>query len=1024
MNELKLSIKVTADGKQLVTVMGDGERSANNLSNALNSTGKSGKAASTGIDTAATSSLKATTQFDGLHKAVLAALGGLSAMALVDKADAWGQMASRVKMATTSVAEYDYVQSRMVASANETYRSINETRESFISMSPILRDLGYGLGQSIDIVDSFSALLVINAASSDKASQAQDALSKSIQSGRIEADAWQSMFGVMPSLLNNLTAVTGKTGSEIRQLGVSGKLSISDLTNALLLSHSQNIEAVKEMPTTVRDALMAINNVWDDYLGRSNEAHGVTAMMSSGLVTLAENFNTVANIGGGVLAAAITLYLTNMGKAVVTSGMATVASAAHAVQELKTAQAQEAQAAITLAQTRAMFGLTTSHAQVAAAEAAHAAASARLAAAQAVLTNASRAAALALGPVGLALIVGTAAASFLTMRDASHEGAQALKDMQQPVKELREEFRKLNDDQRAAQLVKWSDAAAEATKKAKASFQDLRGAIETEFTVSSMTSAYLAGMATETPVLTQYRAQLEAAMEAGKPLAPLLKEIGAASGVPESTINNWVKLAGAFADAQQQANNANKVVSDIKTNFYTLDGALDDLVSGPLFTGEAKITAPVISDPGLTKSAQEMINKLNEQTTLFGAATESAKVFYQLQAGALVGLDPLMAEKLIKAAADLDAQKAAEEQTKKNKAAEDKRAETLKTLLGHIDPVTTAAKQYAEQEQLLKTYFEQTNTPLAERTRLLAALKNQYEQSTPYSQLRNQLDPSYAEGQAHNTNIDVLNNELAATPENDVSKRAEINALIEAEQQRHADKMNEINSGVSINWNQMWQDSLDRMTSGIGEATADALFESKNFGEGVKETIRGTAKALVQMSIEWGARKLVMAALDRSIATTSAATNVATAAATGTSMAAAYAPAAAMASLASFGGNSIPAMVGITATTMLAESLSILGIAHDGLPINRNEGTYLLRQDEMVLNPKQRDNFEYLVDYAKNGNNGGANQVNLTVSPTIVVSSESQVSDVQELLPEIVKATKIAVAEDFANRGMIWRAAN
>lgn len=44
------------------------------------------------------------------------------------------------------------------------------------------------------------------------------------------------------------------------------------------------------------------------------------------------------------------------------------------------------------------------------------------------------------------------------------------------------------------------------------------------------------------------------------------------------------------------------------------------------------------------------------------------------------------------------------------------------------------------------------------------------------------------------------------------------------------------------------------------------------------------------------------------------------------------------------------------------------GQAHDGISQvpKANEGTWMLKQDEMVLNPQQRENFEFLVDYAKN----------------------------------------------------------
>ncbi|WP_425057232.1 tape measure protein [Shewanella decolorationis] len=244
-------------------------------------------------------------------------------------------------MATTSAAEYEYAQSRMVASANQTYRSLTETRENFTRMSPILRDLGYNLNQSIDIVDSYSALLVTNAASADKAQQAQDALSQSIQKGKVEADAWQSIFGVMPSILNNLTAATGKTGAEIRLLGTSGKLSITDLTNALLQSHQQNLKAVEDMPTAVRDALTALNNVYSDWIGKSNETYGVTAHLASGIVSLSENFGTLLDVVGTGAAVALGRGTAALGTHTYSLIANEVASAKNRAMTLAAAKAEE-----------------------------------------------------------------------------------------------------------------------------------------------------------------------------------------------------------------------------------------------------------------------------------------------------------------------------------------------------------------------------------------------------------------------------------------------------------------------------------------------------------------------------------------------------------------------------------------------------------------------------------------------------------------------------------------------------------
>ena len=75
------------------------------------------------------------TRFSEVGAAVKALFLGMSVLTVIDTADQWGQYASRIKMATKSTEEYNLVQALMLASANKTYRSINETREGFTTCS-------------------------------------------------------------------------------------------------------------------------------------------------------------------------------------------------------------------------------------------------------------------------------------------------------------------------------------------------------------------------------------------------------------------------------------------------------------------------------------------------------------------------------------------------------------------------------------------------------------------------------------------------------------------------------------------------------------------------------------------------------------------------------------------------------------------------------------------------------------------------------------------------------------------------
>src|SRR5690606_10991198 len=85
--------------------------------------------------------------------------GVVAAMALREAAQ-WVQgyqtMAERVRMATGSMEEFEYVQKRLQDTADGTYRSLSEAQELYIQTASSLRSMGYEAEQMLDITDSMS----------------------------------------------------------------------------------------------------------------------------------------------------------------------------------------------------------------------------------------------------------------------------------------------------------------------------------------------------------------------------------------------------------------------------------------------------------------------------------------------------------------------------------------------------------------------------------------------------------------------------------------------------------------------------------------------------------------------------------------------------------------------------------------------------------------------------------------------------------------------------------------------------
>tara|TARA_Y100001968_G_scaffold293585_1_gene299602 strand:- start:1058 stop:3424 length:2367 start_codon:yes stop_codon:yes gene_type:complete len=129
----------------------------------------------------------------------------------------------------------------------------------------------------------------------------------------------------------------------------------------------------------------------------------------------------------------------------------------------------------------------------------------------------------------------------------------------------------------------------------------------------------------------------------------------------------------------------------------------------------------------------------------------------------------------------------------------------------------------------------------------------------------------------------------------------------------------------------------------------------------------------------------------------------------------------------------IPAMATAAATgaSLVAniKGVQLQGQAHGGLDRNVREGTWWLRNDEMVLNPQQRRSFEGLVAANESGQFGGQQQGRqINYSPQISIDARNAVPGVeQKIRTEVETALRQYNAElesDFANGGPLSQRLN
>lgn len=162
---------------------------------------------------------------------------------------------------------------------------------------------------------------------------------------------------------------------------------------------------------------------------------------------------------------------------------------------------------------------------------------------------------------------------------------------------------------------------------------------------------------------------------------------------------------------------------------------------------------------------------------------------------------------------------------------------------------------------------------------------------------------------------------------------------------------------------QIFASFFEGVTQGFGDAIGNAIV----FGDSIEESLGNAARqalaGLISQLVQLGIQYVLNATLGETLAASATAAGVAQAA----TLSAAFAPAAALASLASFGSNAAPAQLGIASTVALAQASAIPAFADGGF-VSGSGGPRsdsipaMLSNGEFVVNARATSRFRPVLE--------------------------------------------------------------
>lgn len=223
------------------------------------------------------------------------ALSAFSVVAMAKYADGWSDMQSVVGAAIKDMEAAPRLMRRIVDVANASYSPLQQTVDVYARNVVVLRELGVSADGAADFTESLNNMLVITATRGQRAASVQEALSKAMAVGRMQADGLETVLANGGRVAEALAKELGTTVNGLRDMASQGKITSDVIANALIGSLQEVRDEAAKMPATMQDAFGRVGNNITELVGRLDKATGASSSLAERVLALADGIKTAGD---------------------------------------------------------------------------------------------------------------------------------------------------------------------------------------------------------------------------------------------------------------------------------------------------------------------------------------------------------------------------------------------------------------------------------------------------------------------------------------------------------------------------------------------------------------------------------------------------------------------------------------------------------------------------------------------------------------------------------------------------------
>lgn len=217
---------------------------------------------------------------------------GVATREFVQIADAYSGMTARLKLATKATGDFEQVQQALRKAADETRAPLQDTVNLYSQVAPSLQGI-LSSQEIVGVITTVNQAIALSGASATASSAALVQFTQGLASGTLRGEELNSILEQTPALADAIAEGLGVTRGELRKLGEEGALTAERVVGALQKVSGRVASDFKDVPVTVAQAFVLLNNSITEFVGALDKGTGVTAAMANAIVAVGSEIDDI-----------------------------------------------------------------------------------------------------------------------------------------------------------------------------------------------------------------------------------------------------------------------------------------------------------------------------------------------------------------------------------------------------------------------------------------------------------------------------------------------------------------------------------------------------------------------------------------------------------------------------------------------------------------------------------------------------------------------------------------------------------